>query len=317
MKKQLTGILVILLMVTGCRANSGETTNNGIDAGQIVNNINKGKAVVVQGKIVTGDLDFTAIKKNSIFSSSLRIAEIGIPVTFIDCIFLGRVTANGQKDKVAIITRFGSSVTFEACDFRNEADFSNCTVEGMVNFTDAIFREKALFNNVTFKGRQVYFTAFSSEKLFSMQESQIDGSADFFKGKVNGKLSFQSTDFRGTARFSDLDCSGKSDFSLANFRNDALFTYASFGSDFRMTDVHVAGRLDLISVNFNSGAWLTNAVFSGRVNLTKSVVRAVFDMSGSVFMQGKPVTEEFTIEKTGQLITKGAKFAVLNEFTIE
>ncbi|MFH1118342.1 MAG: pentapeptide repeat-containing protein [Bacteroidota bacterium] len=317
MKKLIVLLVVSLFLTTGCRPDNLPVTNNGISSGTIIKSIDKGKAVVVQGKIITDDLDFTSVKKTGIFSSSVRIAEIGVPVTFLDCIFMGRVTTNGQKDKSQIFTRFGSVITFEACDFRDEADFSNCTVEGMVNFTGAIFREKALFNNVTFNGRQVYFTAFSSEKLFSMQESVINGSADFFKGKVTGKISFQSTDFRGTARFSDMDCNGKSDFSLANFRSDALFTYANFGGDFRMSDVNVAGRLDLISVSFNSGAWLTNAVFSGKVNLTKSVARAVFDLSGSVFMHGKPVTEEFSIEETGQLITKGAKFAVLNEFTTE
>jgi len=317
MKKAFYGIVLMVMMVSSCRANTGDTVNNGIDAGQIMNSINKGKAVVVQGKIITGDLDFTSVKKSDIFSSSLRIAEIGVPVTFLDCIFMGRVTTNGQKDNIAIVTRFGSSISFEACDFRNDADFSNCTVEGMVNFTGAIFREKALFNNVTFNGRQTYFTAFSSEKLFSMQEARIDGSADFFKGRATGKLSFQSTEFRGTARFSDLDCNGKSDFSLANFRSDALFTYANFGGEFRMSDATVAGRLDLISVTFSSGTWITNAVFSGKVNLTKTIVRNIFDVSGTMFMLGKPVMDQFSIEETGNLITKGAKFAVVNEFTTE
>lgn len=317
MKNLLAFLLIMPLLVSGCHANPGDSVNNGMDAGRIIQNINKGKAVVVQGKIITGDLDFTAVKKTIVFSSSLRISDIIIPVTFIDCIFMGKVTTTGKKDQSTLVTRFASTVTFEACDFRSDADFSNCTVEGDVNFTGAIFREKALFNNVTFRGRQTYFTAFSAEKQFSMQESRIDGSADFFKGKVTGKMSFQSTDFLGTARFSDLDCSGKCDFSMATFRKDALFTYAVFGNEFRMSDASVSGRLDLISVHFSSDTWLTNNLFKGKVNLTKSVAYGIFDLSGSAFMQGKPVMDEFGLKETGKLIDKGAKFAVFDELTKE
>lgn len=317
MKKIIPGILILMLMITGCRADTVSEVNNGINAGSIINSINKGKAVLVHDKIITDDLDFTAIKKIEIFSSSLQIVQIDVPITFLNCIFMGKVTTNGQKDKSQVNTHFGSSITFEACDFRADANFDNTTVDGMVNFTGAIFREKALFNNVTFNGRHSYFTAFTSEKLFSMQEARIDGAIDFFKGKATGKINFQSTDFRGLARFSDLDCNGKSDFSLANFRSDALFTYSNFGNDFRFSDASVAGKLDLISVSFQSGAWLTNSVFAGKVNLTKSEAKGNFDLSGSYFMQGKPVMDEFIVLPPGQLITFGSKFAVSNEFTTE
>lgn len=317
MIKIIPGILIIILIITGCRADTVNEVNNGIKAGSIINSINKGKAVIVLDKIITDDLNFTTIKKTEVFSTSLQTASIDVPVTFLNCIFIGKVTTNGQKDKSQVNTRFGSSITFEACDFRADANFDNTTVDGMVNFTGAIFREKALFNNVTFNGRHTYFTAFTSEKLFSMQEARIDGAIDFFKGKATGKINFQSTDFRGLARFSDLDCNGKSDFSLTNFRSDALFTYANFGNDFRFSDACVAGKLDLISVTFQAGAWLTNSVFSGKANLTKSEAKGNFDLSGSYFMQGKPVMDEFVVLPPGLLITSGAKFAVSNEFATE
>lgn len=317
MKRSVVLVFVSLMLTMGCRSDTLPEINNGINAGTIINNINKGKNVLIQGKIITDDLDFTKIKKTEIFSSSLQIARVNVPVTFIDCIFMGKLTTNGEKDKIRVNTHFGSSITFEACDFRSDADFDNTTVDGMVNFTGAIFREKALFNNVTFKGRQIYFTAFSSEKQFSMQESRIEGTIDFFKGKTTGKLTFQSTDFGGLARFSDLDCNGKCDFSLCNFRNDALFTYANFGNEFRMSNVNVSGKLDLISVTFQSNAWLTNAGFAGKVNLTKSVAKGNFDISGTIFMQGKPVTDEFIVQPPGEMISKGTRYAEFKEYITE
>lgn len=317
MRKSVFILLISILSFTGCKAGTSESVNNGIDSEQIIRTIDKGKPVLLSGMIITEDLNFTEIKNQFIFSSSQRIAIVDVPVTFINCIFMGKVNMNGQKGESQINTHFASSITFEACDFRGDAIFNNITVEGMANFTGAIFREKALFNNVTFKGRHTYFTAFSSEKLFSMQEARVEGAIDFFKGKVTGKLTFQGADFWGEARFSDLDCNGKSEFSLTTFRSDALFTYANFGNEFRMSNATISGRLDMISVDFQASAWFTNTLFSGKVNFTKSKVKADFDLSGSLFVLGKPVMDEFEVLSPGHLITAGTRYAAFREFTEE
>lgn len=317
MKKTGFILLLTLLSFAGCKADTSEKVNNGIAPEQIIRTINKGKPVLFIGKIITEDLNFTDIKTQFVFSSSQRIAIVDVPVTFINCIFMGKVNMNGQKDNSQVNMHFKGSITFEACDFRADAMFDNMTVDGMANFTGAIFREKALFNNVTFKGRQTYFTAFSSEKLFSMQESKVEGAIDFFKGKVNGKLSFQSTDFSGKARFSDMDCSGKSEFSLTNFRNDALFTYANFGNEFRMSNAIVCGRLDMISVDFQAEVWFSNSIFYGLVNFTKSKAKADFDLSGSLFAMGKPALDEFEVSLPGHMIKSGVRYAVFDEFIEE
>lgn len=314
MKKPIISVLLTFLLFTGCKADTSEKINNGISSNQIIKTIDKGKPVLVSGMIITDDLNFAEIKNQIVFSSSQRIANVDVPVTFINCIFMGKVNTNGKKDNSQVNTHFKGSITFEACDFRADAVFDNMIVDGMANFTGAIFREKALFNNVTFKGRQTYFTAFTSEKLFSMQESKIEGAIDFFKGIVTGRLSFQSTDFWGEARFSDLDCNGKSEFSLTNFRSDALFTYANFGNEFRMSNTTVTGRLDMISVDFQTNAWLTNAVFNGKVNFTKTKAKANFDLSGSLFVLGKPEMDEFEVLQPGLMITNGTKCTVNNEF---
>jgi hypothetical protein len=255
-------ILISTVMLSGsCSADKQEKTNNGIPASEIIKSLNKGKPVLLKDKIITGDLDFTTIKKQGIFSSSIQITGVEQSVTFLNCIFMGKVVTNGMQSQRQVRVHFGSNLTFEACDFRADADFDNITVDGMINFTGAIFRERALFNNVTLNGRYNYFTAISSEKHFSMQESLVNGALDFFKAKTRGKLSFQSTEFRGIARFHNLDCDGKSEFSLTRFRDDALFTYANFTGHFNFSDAIVYGRLDMNNVEFQSLATLISTVF--------------------------------------------------------
>ncbi len=314
MKRNLLLFLLLHVIFSGCRANPEKQLNNGFSAASVIRLINKEKPVLVQDKIITGDLDFTLTETKEVFSTSHQEARVKVPVTFLNCIFMGKIRTVHTDGDITTTCRFDENVTFEACDFRDEADFSNTTIEGSANFTGAIFRERTLFNNVTFKGRHTYFTAFTSEKLFSMQESVIEGESDFFKARIKGKISFQGTVFSGTARFSDMDCDGKSDFSLTRFSSDALFTYANFGSDFRMGNAVVYGRLDLISVQFQSAAWLSNSSFFGAVNLTKSTASGNFDLSNCTFFKGEPIQDEFVVNSPGKLITDGSKIAVFNQF---
>lgn len=317
MKYFIPALLFILLTSGSCKAGTVKELNNGIAAGKIISDINKGKAVLIKDKIITGDLDFTNVKNQGIFSSSMQIAGIEQSVTFLNCIFMGKVITNGMQSQRQVRVHFGSNLTFEACDFRADADFDNITVDGMVNFTGAIFRERALFNNVTFNGRHNYFTAFSSEKYFSMQESLIDGAIDFFKAKTRGRLSFQSTEFRGIARFHNLDCDGRSEFSLTRFRNDALFTYANFTGHFNFSDAIVYGRFDMNNVELQSSAAITSTIFYRPVTFEKTSVKGEFDVSRSVFYSGKPAMLEFRTLKPDDFVSQGTKFVLLNDLNAD
>lgn len=313
MRPSFLALIIAVVLTSGCHANNQNATNNGVNSSSIIKLIDKNKPVSISGKIITDDLDFTTIKGISSFSSSQAVAYIDVPVTFINCIFMGKVITNRQQENVRINTHFTKSISFEACDFRADADFEGVAVDGSVNFTGAIFREKAIFNNVTFNGPNVYFTAFTAEKLFSMQESRIMGTIDFFKAVTTGKFSFQSTVFNRIARFSDMTCGGRCDFSLAEFRSDALFTYSDFGSNFGMANARVWGKLDVISVLFTQDVTLTNSYFYNTVNFTKSEAKAEVDLSGSYFMSGTPVFEDFKIQKAN-LKMDGTKNTDLKEF---
>lgn len=317
MKKLFLSAAILLFVFTSCKAGDGTDLNNGISSSKIIKSIDKGKPVILQGLIISDDLDFTQVGECSIFSTSHRIAEVNVPVTFLKCIFLGKVKTNGTVDNSSITTQFGSNVTFEGCDFRGEVDFSNAIIDGQVNFTGAIFRENATFNNLTIKGRDTYFTSFSSEKAFNMQEASIGGNIDFFKGKSKAKLSFQGTDFTGSARFSDMECDGKVDFSLTTFRSNVMFTYAKFNNEFRMSDIRCDGNCDLVSVTFAANAWICNSFFHGKVNISNTEAKANLDLSGTLFASGKPVVEGLKINAPGKLISTGTRYGNLNEYTFE
>lgn len=302
MKKILFLAAILLFTIAGCKAGNGSDINKGLSSSRIIKSINKGKPVVIQDMIITDDLDFTQIENNTIFSSSHRISEVEVPVTFLKCIFIGKVKTNRNEGDISFTTHFKSNLTFEACDFRGEVDFSNAIINGMINFTGATFRENALFNNLTVFGRQTYFTSFTAEKVFSMQEAYLGGTSDFFKGRTKGKLSFQSTDFTGVARFSNMECDGKVDFSLATFRSNVLFTYAKFGNEFRMSDSRSEGNCDLVSVTFANHVWICNSVFNTMLNFSNSELKGNLDLSGTLFAGAEPVFENLNINSQGKII---------------
>lgn len=315
MKRILIVFATILLFTAGCQGRTESNTNNGISPSAIVKTIDRGKPVVISNKIITGDLDFTEVKSRSIYSSSGETAGIGVPVTFLNCIFMGTVRCNSVNGNRSVNTRFESSLTFEACDFRGEADLSNSTVMGDVNFTEAIFREKASFNNMHLNGKVAWFTGIQAEQPFSMQEALFNGRADFFKASFAGKASFQGSDFRGAARFSNLDCSGRCDFSLVRFRDDAQFSYARFAGGLNILDSRFSGTAFLNNIEFAGQSIISGCTFFGMVSFEKSAATSGFDLSNSYFINGRPKTGGFMISNPTKLNTSGTKFADLHDLT--
>ncbi|MDY0076984.1 MAG: hypothetical protein RBR87_06875 [Bacteroidales bacterium] len=307
MKKAFLFVYSLLIFISSCSAGNTDAERNSMNSSQLIKTIKKGKAILIKDMIITDDLDFTRVAKHEIFSSSLETASIDVSVTFLNCIFMGKVTANGVKSERQVRVHFGRNLSFEACDFRQEVNFDNIIVDGEVNFTGAIFNEQARFNNVHFKGKNNWFTAITSEKYFSMQEALIHGAFDFFKAIANAKLSFQSSDFGGVARFSDLECVGSCDFSLVRFRADALFTYSNFSSDFRMANALILGRLDANSCEFQSDAYFSASRFFGAVNFSKSLARGVLDFNKAKFYMNETDFSDFSLLSPDQLNIKDAK----------
>lgn len=282
MKKFAGIILVLILTITGCRATNQQDKSNTISSEKVMQSIDKGKPVLISNSIITGDIDFSKVQIKHVFSSTHSIAQINVPITFLNCVFMGKINTTGAKNNITTTSHFNDNITFEACDFRAEVNFDNSLINGMVNFTGAIFRERASFNNMHILGRHSYFTSCTAEKQFSMQESLIAGNADFFKAVMNDKLSFQSTEFAGDLRMNDIKCNGKTDLSLTIIRGNLLANYAQFNDEFRMSNARIEGRTDMVTSKLTK-AWINNSRFGGRFNLSNSEIMNNLELFGSIF----------------------------------
>lgn len=270
------------MALTSCSSNPSQPINNSISAQKLIETLNKNKPLLIKDKIITGDLDFSKVKTQYTFSTSNMVAQVNAPVTFLNCIFMGKVTTTGTVAHVTVTTEFSDNLTFEACDFRGETSFDNAVIGGMVNFTGAIFNERVSFNNIHIQGRNAYFTSITAGKQFSIQESLFDGNADFFKAIFKGKTSFQGTEISGDIVLNDLKCDGKADFSLILIKGDFLSNYAQFNEEFRLSDARIEGKTSMVSNKFTNG-WMNNNRFNGQVNLTDTEISGKMDFTGSIF----------------------------------
>lgn len=307
MKPSVLIVIGVMWLLSACRGGSSDTLRNSMDASAIVKLLDKGKPVQITDRIITGDLDFSSLKGVCRVGSNQSMVKIDVPVTFVRCIFLGKVRATHPDGDRMVNTVFGANLTFEACDFRAEADFSNCTVNGMANFSGAKFRETAMFNNAWFGGPTSYFGLIKAEKNFLMQQTTFVGNADFLNASFQGKASWQSTDFRGTAQFSNTQFEGKADFSMSGFRNDVWFNYASFDADARFLNCKFATRCDMVSIKTKENFLLNESSFAGQARFDRSEMEKLFDLSQVAFYAAKP---DFSSVKIlpGNLIATGATY---------
>ncbi len=124
--------------------------------------------------------------------------EINVNLFFSNCIFIGKVSSEGTYKTLPVHSCFKNNLVFFACDFRDEVDFSNSVVFGMVNFNKSIFSEKTSFNNMVAWSKDSYFSEIKAEKEFSMVYASFLGNLYFMDARSavdSGGASLCSFDF--------------------------------------------------------------------------------------------------------------------------
>jgi hypothetical protein len=185
------------------------------------------------------DLNFSDVSEPFAFSPNALQVEIRSNIFFSNCIFLGKVTSNGKKDRLIVKSKFNNNLVFLNCDFRGEVDFSEMVVQGLLNFTKSTFREDTNFNGITVWAKDAYFSEITAEKQFSMiyalfinnlyiLSATFKDNASFQQTTVSGDISFNSATFNKRAEFDIMRICGKALFNYVTFEQKALFAGTEF-----------------------------------------------------------------------------------------
>lgn len=232
-----------------------------VEASDILDQINNGKAVSYKDAEIVGNLDFTAVKDVAeeghhrwlnIGSNKSYSCHVKSSISFINCTFLADVLAYVHDDleNETYNAVFHEDVDFEGCEFRRESAFKYAKFLKKANFKNTKFQEEALFKyakfstEVNFSKACFYddanFKYTDFPEVVSFAEAIFKQDADFKYTEFPRGVSFAKAEFRGWANFKYTEFSEPVNFDGTLFEEDAEFKYAKV--DGRSFTLHLLKR---------------------------------------------------------------------------
>ena len=233
-----------------------------IYAKDIIKQLAKGKNITITNKIIMDDLDFTAVDNPQPLNSTSIQDVVKGNVFFVNCVFMGKVTACDNTQKIPIYTKFNENLVFQQCDFRGECDFQMAVVMGASSFVQSKFRKKANFNNFVVLGKDTYFSEIEAEDSFSMNYASFGGNFFIMDGKFQKDLSLQNATINGKLLANGLLCSANAEFDMISVHGRAIFNYSQVEKQASFIQSRFFDDADFIGIKFAEFTY-ENAYFYG------------------------------------------------------
>lgn len=198
-----------------------------VQASEVLVQIEKGKPIEYDGKIIIGDLDLT---------------HITLPITDGKPFVSSRISITNS--------RIEGSIVFNKVYFKDKVQFLGTEFSGpWIRFDEAQFSKSADFKNVQFD-HNAYFT-----------QAQFGGNADFSDASFKGDALIAYAQFNGYAIFIKTYFEAPASFSAAYFNESAIFLYSRFGGDTSFIKAHFDGPAIFTYAKFDDPSYFDDAVF--------------------------------------------------------
>lgn len=263
-------ILIFALLAIQCTKKPEKTNKAVIKADEIIAQINAGKKIFYENKLIDGALDFTKVKKSYIESRATVRHEINSPITFLGCRFNGKIIAATEKTGIKHWLNFNKNLTFIDCEFDEELLIKEASVAGIVNFSQSKFRKKMYFEGVHFKGRATYF-----------RQTEYRDKAIFHRAVFEGDAIFMNAVFNDACGFQNIIVKGNAQFNAANFNGYAEFSKTICFGNFAMNEANVAGTIDFTGSRFFGDCRFYNTKFAGSARFNQIIFYGETDFTGS------------------------------------
>jgi hypothetical protein len=233
-------------VVLCCLATAMAVAQSVVDAGEIVQKIDRKQPVQLSNAVIRGTLDLTELSnqkqtKNSKWGNEEYKSRVEAPLVFRNCTFEGDVIAYKVLDengKARTIWNGEKQIVYTA-DFKERVVFENCTFKGKSEFKYSEFAEEAVFTNSKFqRDANFKYADFREDARFAGSDFGRDANfkyANFHSGanftdiRVDSRADFKYTDFREGVSFTKTRFGGDADFKYTDFGNRGDFTNADFG----------------------------------------------------------------------------------------
>lgn len=249
MKAVKTGIVFILAIPLIAHA------QNPVQAEDIIDQINAGKAVRYQNAVILGDLDFTSVedvtpdkpyrllKAGRFGSTQSYSCHVKSPVFFIDCTFQGDVLAYVHIDRKneTYNVIFYEDVSFEGCEFEKASAFKYVKFEKKANFEKTEYSEEVLFKYTRFS-TDVSFAGSVFHDYANFKYTKFPESVDFSNAVFGYHADFKYTKFPEGVNFEDAKFNRFANFKYTKFSEPLNFDRVEFDGDTDFKYTTIDGR---------------------------------------------------------------------------
>ncbi len=281
MKVHFLYILVVLLPLSACFSQKRNNASGSLEQTGIREHR------LIEGKKFEADFFVIAKEQASLENAKLYRSFIDMPVVFRKCHFQKSFIASLTEQGDNYYTTFGGQVFFDSCYFHEDVNFRGAIFNGPVNFRNCMF-----YGNVNFEEIQCLSSAWFLNCFFKkearFQNAFFSGKANFLQAVFDSLCSFQGAFFNQHAQFSNAKFWKYADFSLCTFNTGSFFNYTVFYDRVLFNNTDFRARAEFLSTTFKNRTEMRNCRFSGDVKFNAADFDIEFDLSESLFMQGKP-----------------------------
>ncbi len=308
--------IILLLLLSNLYCNAKDIDTKKVKAKDIIEKIEKGENIVITGKDITGDLDFTTLKNAYIETALAKRIDIQSSIVFDKCEFKGKIIMSSTDEKqTQILCRFLKSVNFSECTFTDEIVCKSAVFEGVVNFTRSQFNNKISFEGCTFNNTNTFFNNCKFEAYSRFQSSVFEGNANFMQCVFTDRFSMQNAIFSKSVDFGGSKFSKRADFGRIQAKGGLYFNSVMF-SDFAIfTSAYLWVRAEFMETHFLKGVDYRRVIFAGNTLFTKALFRETVNFEDSHFLIDKPELKDIDTKQMGELKLKGAVISKHDNFT--
>ncbi len=311
-------LLISCLLFTGFSSCSSKnyfkTNSKSINADELINLINDGKDIYEENMTIEGAMDFTKLKKTNEESKTIHRINISSSLTFVHCIFTGKITAYSADDTKTNLVTFRKNVTCIECEFKDEVTLQECDFNAIANFSSSSFLKKTSFEGSNFF-TDAFFTksSFSDEARF--QNVTFHNKANFMESIYGKTVSFQSAGFSADAQFSVAKFLGYADFSVASFSTGCFFNYAEFSNQAIFSNAVFKGRAEFFKGIFSGNTEFKACVFYNLSKWNEATINTSFSFQNATFIFAKPDLSKLKKTDQTKMNFENAKVATMIPLT--
>ena len=260
---KIAAVLFLLLGLMALEA-AGADGSSGIpmrevDAGEILEKIQKGQPVEYDHIIVRGDLDLSRerLRKNITVPIRINDSKFSDTVSFHDITLEKSINLSGSnftKDAYFGSSRFSGDTHFVRAVFSGSANFAGAKFIGVASFWEANFSRDADLSGASFNGNANFKgTIFSKDATFNYATFSRD--AGFMGATFNEDVGFMRATFIGRVYFRE-----------ATFRRGCDLGEAIFGGDVDFIGAAFTGNSSFEDAEFNGNIEFSNAIFENETS---------------------------------------------------